>query len=95
MAGLRILSIAAATGRIAYVYLIGDRLMDWRISDKASTSPEEAQAAVLKWIETLQPEVVITEQAGTGTRKGDNTRHLIDATALSMMKPSKVPAGVS
>jgi hypothetical protein len=81
MSSLRILSIAAATGRIAYVYLIGDRLMDWRISDKASTSTDEARAAVQKWIETLQPEVVITEQAGGGTRKGDNTRHLIEAMA--------------
>ena len=81
MAALRILSIAAATGRIAYVYLIGERLMDWRISDKASESTEEARIAARKWIETLQPEVVVTEQASLGTRKGDNTRHLIDAMA--------------
>lgn len=78
---LRILSIAAATGRIAYVYLIGDRLMDWRISDKASTSTSEAKAASERWIETLQPDVVVTEIAVSKTRKGDNTRQLIDAIA--------------
>lgn len=81
MATLRILSIAVATGRVAYVYLIGDRLMDWRISDKASESVDEARAAAERWIETLQPEVVVTEQAGAKTRKGDNTRHLIEAVA--------------
>jgi hypothetical protein len=79
---LRILSIAAATGRIAYVYLIGDRLMDWRISDKASTSTEEARAASARWIETLQPDVVVTEIAVSKTRKGDNTRQLIEAMAI-------------
>ncbi len=81
MAALRILAIAAATGRIAYVYLIGDRLMDWRISDKASHSGVEAKAASEKWIETLQPDVVVTEIAVSKTRKGDNTRYLIEAIA--------------
>jgi hypothetical protein len=81
MAALRILSIAAATGRIAYVYLIGDRLMDWRISDKASHSVSEARKASERWIETLQPDVVVTEIAVSKTRKGDNTRHLIEAIA--------------
>lgn len=85
---LRILSIAAATGRIAYVYLIGDRLMDWRISDKASTSTEEARAASQRWIETLQPDVVVTEIAVSKTRKGDNTRQLIEAMA-SVAEESK------
>lgn len=81
MAALRILSIAAATGRIAYVYLIGDRLMDWRISDKASESVDAAKAAAERWIEMLQPEVVVTERTSARTRKGDNTRYLIDAIA--------------
>lgn len=81
MAALRMLSIAAATGRVAYVYLIGDRLMDWRISDKASTSIKEAEAASKRWIEILQPDVVITEIPISKTRKGDNTRQLIETIA--------------
>ena len=81
MAALRILSIAAATGRIAYVYLIGDRLMDWRISDKASSSAQEAREASAHWIETLRPDVVVTEIPVSKTRKGDNTRQLIEAMA--------------
>lgn len=81
MVPLRTLSIGAATGRIAYVYFVDDRLMDWRISDKASTSVEDAQAAATLWIETLVPDVVVTEKVVFGSRKGDNTRHLIDAIA--------------
>lgn len=81
MAALRILSIAAATGRIAYVYLVGDRLMDWRISDKASESADEAQFAATQWIETLLPDVVVTEKSVSGSRKGDHTRYLIDAVS--------------
>jgi hypothetical protein len=81
MAALRLLAVAAATGRIAYVYLIGDRLMDWRISDKASHSPEDAENSVKRWILALQPDVVVTEIPVSKTRKGDNTRHLIDAIA--------------
>lgn len=81
MAALRILSIAAATGRIAYVYLIGDRLMDWRISDKGSASPDDARVITRKWIEALEPDVVVIERPSKSTRKGDNTKHLIDAIA--------------
>ncbi len=62
--------------------------MDWRISDKASTSTEEARAASLRWIETLQPDVVVTEIAVSKTRKGDNTRQLIEAMA-SVAEESK------
>lgn len=81
MTALRILSMAAASGRVAYVYLIGDRLMDWRISDKASTSTGDARAAVAEWIKALKPDVVVTEKTRPGSRKGENTRQLIEAMA--------------
>jgi LmbE family N-acetylglucosaminyl deacetylase len=76
---LRLLAVAAATGRVAYVYLIGDRLMDWRISDRASESPEEATAHAKRWIETLQPDVVVTEDLTIAKRKGQNAKRLIEA----------------
>lgn len=79
MAALRLLAVAAATGRIAYVYLIGDRLMDWRISDRASESEADAALAAERWIETLQPDVVVTEELATAHRKGANAKRLIAA----------------
>jgi hypothetical protein len=78
---LRILAVAAATGRVAYVFLKGSRLIDWRISDAASASEEAARTLASQWIEALQPDVVVTEDPVSLTRKGTNTRLLIAAVA--------------
>lgn len=81
MAALRLLAVAAASGRIAYVYLIGNRLMDWRISDRASDSEEEAAKSAARWIETLQPDVVVTEDTLGAKKKGHHTKEIIAAIA--------------
>lgn len=81
MAALRLLAVAAASGRIAYVYLIGNRLMDWRISDRASASEAEAAKSAARWIETLRPDVVVTENAGAAKKKGVHTKQIIAAIA--------------
>lgn len=81
MAALRMLAVAAASGRIAYVYLIGNRLMDWRISDKASDSEAEAAKSAARWIETLQPDVVVTEDTLGAKKKGRRTKEIIAAVA--------------
>lgn len=81
MAALRLLAVAAASGRIAYVYLIGNRLMDWRISDRASASETEAAKSAARWIETLRPDVVVTENADAAKKKGLHTKRIIAAIA--------------
>ena len=81
MAALRMLAIAAASGRIAYVYLIGNRLMDWRISDRGSDSEDEAARSARRWIETLQPDVVVTEDTLGAKKKGHHTKEIIAAIA--------------
>ena len=81
MAALKVLSLAAATGRVAYVYLIGDRLVDWRISDKASVSAVEAANAARRWIDVLRPDVIVTEQTDKAAKKSLHTKDLIDAIA--------------
>lgn len=81
MAALRMLAIAAASGRIAYVYLIGNRLMDWRVSDKASDSEDEAAKSAQRWIETLKPDVVVTEDTLGAKKKGRRTKEIIAAVA--------------
>jgi hypothetical protein len=78
---LRILAVAAATGRIAYVFLKGERLVDWRISDTASESEAAASKATAAWIEALQPDVVVTERTEVAVRKGEKTKLLIGAMA--------------
>ena len=81
MAALRMLAVAAASGRIAYVYLIGNRLMDWRVSDRASDSEAEAAKAAKRWIETLQPDVVVIEDTLGARKKGKRTKEIIAAIA--------------
>ena len=81
MARLRVLAIAAATGRIGYVFFIGDTLKQWALSVKASTSPELAAKQGAQWIDKLKPDVVITEKIGVLSRKGLLTKQLIAAIA--------------
>ena len=81
MAALRLLSVAVASGRIAYVYLIGNRLMDWRISDRASASEDEAAKAASRWIETLLPDIVVTEDVLGARKKGTQSKRIIESIA--------------
>lgn len=81
MAALRVLSFAAATGRVGSVFLIGDRLMDWQMSKKAAESGAEAAAFALRLIDDLTPDVVVTEELETARHKGKHTLALIAAIA--------------
>jgi hypothetical protein len=79
MAGLKMLAIAVVSRHVAYVYLIGDRLVDWRISDRASTSAEKATATVQGWINLLKPDVLVTEKISPTFRKGKRAKGVIEA----------------
>jgi len=79
MARLNVLAIAAATGRIGYVYFVGPRLMDWGLSRAASKSPKRAAAMASRWLDLFHPDVVIIEAADSPSRKGAMTRQSIEA----------------
>ena len=81
MKRLRVLAIAAATGRIGHVFLIGEQLLDWGLSRKASKSPELAATHTQKLIEALKPDVVVSEDISNSSTKSSRTRQLIDAIA--------------
>jgi len=74
----RLLSIAAASGRVAYILFIGREPKIWGLSKKASKSPELAAAQTKRWIAETAPEAVVTEKIST-TLKGDATQVLIEA----------------
>lgn len=74
----RVLAIAAATGRVAYVFFIGNELKDHGLSKKASLSPEDAAGVAQGWINDTGPDVVVTENT-TRTLKGEKTQRLIGA----------------
>lgn len=75
------LSVAAASGRVGYVYLVGGSLMDWRMSSKAAESPSAAAEQTQKWINRLKPEVVFTEKPEAAAKKGEKTKEIIGAIA--------------
>lgn len=81
MATLRLLAFAAATGRVGSVFLVGDRLLDWQISDKAADSSMEAAAFAQSLINDLTPDVVVTEELEMAGHKGKRTLDLIAAIA--------------
>ena len=81
MAAPRILAFAAATGRIGSVFLIGDRLIDWHISNKAAESGVEAAGHAQALINRFTPDVVVTEDLGAASHKGEHTLALLSAIA--------------
>jgi hypothetical protein len=78
MARLSVLAIAAATGRIGYVYFVGHQLRDWGLSAAASKDPNRAAAQTSKWLDLFNPDVVVTERTDRSSRKGAATRRLIE-----------------
>ena len=79
MRRLRVLALAAATGRIGHVLLVGERLLDWGLSRRAAKGPELAAHHAQKLIDDLKPDVVVTENFAKTSTKGSKTRSLIDA----------------
>jgi hypothetical protein len=66
----RLLAVAAATGRVGYVYLVDGTLMAWGVSRKAWRSTTHAAGALQGWINDYRPNVVVTEKIEGKTRKG-------------------------
>lgn len=80
------LSVAAASGRIGYVFLNAKVLEDWRLSRVAAENPEAAARFVKDLIEKFRPDVVVTENIADRTRKGDDTKANILAMAVEAAK---------
>jgi hypothetical protein len=81
MKKLKILAFAAAKGRIGTVFLHGNTLIDWRISDRAAETPEAATAFAKGLFADFTPDVVITEELLMARNKGKRTLDLIEAIA--------------
>lgn len=75
----RVLAIAVAYGKLAYVFLINDRVKDWEISRAASFSPTKALAFLHAAITRLQPDIVLIEDPSEDTRKAGHSLGIIFA----------------
>lgn len=76
----KVLSVAVATGRVAYVFMIDGELRDWNISVKASKSATELAGWLQRLINELKPDVVVTEKITELCRKGRKAKRLIQAS---------------
>ena len=83
MATLKVLAIAAASGRVGYVFLVDGQLRDWRISGKAAKSKKLASSMAQAWIDRLRPEVVVTEKISVAAKKGALTKTIIEGIAIT------------
>lgn len=81
MAVLRVLAIAAASGRVGYVFLVGGQLIDWQMSRLAAKSTAKAVGVVQQWINDLRPDVLVTEKIYKAKKKGQHTKEIIAAIA--------------
>ncbi|MEX0957312.1 MAG: hypothetical protein WDZ83_19115 [Rhizobiaceae bacterium] len=79
MRGQKVLAIAAGTGRVAYVFFVGQRLHYWQLSYAASHSPTDAARYAKAWIEQMRPDVVVTEKVTMRSRKGRQAKMNLEA----------------
>lgn len=77
MAALRVLSVAVATGRVGYVFLEGTRLLDWAVTTRVSKKSSDLVGYLQELINTLKPDVVVTEKCDDDCRKGSKAKRLI------------------
>lgn len=81
MATLRVLSLAVSSGRVGYVFLEGTQLLDWAVTTTVSGKATDLVAFVQELINTLKPDVVVTEKCDQNCRKGSRSRQLIASIA--------------
>ncbi len=77
----RVLAFAAASNRVGSVFIIGDRLVDWHISDKAAKSSVEAASHAQALINRLTPNAIVTEEPKAASHKSEHTLSLLAAIA--------------
>ncbi|WP_317056551.1 hypothetical protein [Roseovarius rhodophyticola] len=81
MAALKVLSVAVSSGRVGYVFLEGTQLLDWAVTTTVSNKATNLVAYVQELINTLQPDVVVTEKCNDDCRKGSHSKKLIASIA--------------
>lgn len=82
MAALRLLAVAAATGRIGYVFFVGHQLVDFDLSRKGYKNSNHAAGMLQHWIMTLKPDIVVTERLTEKSKKGSRARKITKTFAL-------------
>ncbi len=81
----RVLSVAAASGKVAYVFLIDGRLKDWHCSRAASLSPPMGRSLLRRAVARLEPDLVVSEDPFKPTRKYGSSKEILHALAQELI----------
>ena len=82
----KVLSIAVASGKMGYVFMINGKLMDWGLSVNAVKTPGLAKCKAEEWISFYQPDIVLTEQVAKYSRKSRRTHKLVEAVSRAFTR---------
>lgn len=81
-----VLSIAVASGKIGYVFLIDGELCNWGVVTKASRSTTSAVTKLKSWLDYFEPDLVVMERLTPQTRKSGQTIKNIKAMQEQLQK---------
>ena len=86
----RVLAVAVASRKIAYVFLIDGELKDWQHSRKGGRSATRGRSFLRTAIARYQPDLVVIEDPQGPTRKYGTSRAILLAMAQDL-QDAKVP----
>jgi hypothetical protein len=75
----RVLAIAVASGKVAYVFLIDGKLKDWHCSRAASLSAPKGRSLLRRAVARFEPSFVVTEDPFKPTRKSGSSLEVLNA----------------
>lgn len=75
----RVLAIAVASGKVAYVFLIDGKLKDWHCSRAASLSAPKGRSLFRRAVARFEPSLVVTEDPFKPTRKSGCSLEVLHA----------------
>ena len=70
-----------STGRVAAIFLEGEKVIGWKMSRTAAKNPQSAARIVQAWITGFKPDHMIVEDPKTALRKGNNAKEILDTIA--------------
>ena len=75
----RVLAVAVASGKVAYIFLIDGELKDWHCSRAASLSAPNGRSLLRRAVARFEPDLVATEDPFKPTRKSGNSLEILNA----------------
>jgi hypothetical protein len=80
----RVLAVAVASGKVAYVFLIDGKLKDWQCSRAASLSATKGRSLLRRAVARFEPDLVATEDPFKPTRKSGSSLEILNAVVQEL-----------